>query len=53
MKWGKGRFAEKAVRSVILLLLFQMVFAGVIYATPITQTEKEKKKSTHNWRWLL
>lgn len=45
MKWGKGRFAEKAVRSVILLLLFQMVFAGVIYATPITQTEKEKKKS--------
>ena len=45
MKWGKGRFAETAVRSVILLLLFQMVFAGVIYATPITQTEKEKKKS--------
>lgn len=45
MKWGKGRFAETAVRSVILLLLFQMVFAGVIYATPITQTEKDKKKS--------
>lgn len=45
MKWGKGRFAETAVRSVILLLLFQMVFVGVIYATPITQTEKEKKKS--------
>lgn len=45
MKWGKGRFAEITVRSVILLLLFQMVFAGVIYATPITQTEKEKKKS--------
>ncbi len=45
MKWGKGRFAEKTVRSVILLLLFQMVFTGVIYATPITQTEKDKKKS--------
>lgn len=45
MKWGKGRFAETAVRSVILLLLFQMVFVGVIYATPITQTEKDKKKS--------
>lgn len=45
MKWEKGRFAEKTVRSVILLLLFQMVFTGVIYATPITQTEKDKKKS--------